>query len=151
MAALQEEVRRGQIEQLKELFALMDTDKSHSLSQAEWSKAMEISEVADILEGLGLGDESDLFDKLDVDKSGELEFDEFFDGLLLVVSGNEPAKARDVVPTYLSCESMRKKFHSMQANIDNLEAKVLARVDALQLQMQNNHQELLGILARHKD
>eukprot|EP00746_Dinoflagellata_sp_MGD_P020836 gnl/MRDRNA2_/MRDRNA2_148556_c0_seq1.p1 gnl/MRDRNA2_/MRDRNA2_148556_c0~~gnl/MRDRNA2_/MRDRNA2_148556_c0_seq1.p1 ORF type:complete len:615 (+),score=129.25 gnl/MRDRNA2_/MRDRNA2_148556_c0_seq1:103-1947(+) len=139
MSVLQDQLRKKQMEMLKDVFMVMDTDGSRTLSHDEWCIALEMPEVHDILEKLGLGEEDDLFGQLDVDKNGLLDFEEFFDGLLMVVKGGEAAKAKDVVPTHLLCESMRKKIESMQdahAQMNEAICDVHSKVDALQVQIQ---------------
>merc|ERR1719335_1361772 len=55
---------------------------------------------------LKLDEEKDLFDTLDVSQTGALSFEEFFQGMMLIMQGSEPAKAKDFVSTYLTCQAM---------------------------------------------
>eukprot|EP00746_Dinoflagellata_sp_MGD_P021391 gnl/MRDRNA2_/MRDRNA2_149934_c0_seq1.p1 gnl/MRDRNA2_/MRDRNA2_149934_c0~~gnl/MRDRNA2_/MRDRNA2_149934_c0_seq1.p1 ORF type:complete len:292 (-),score=74.44 gnl/MRDRNA2_/MRDRNA2_149934_c0_seq1:359-1120(-) len=113
-----EKARQEQIEEMKQLFLAMDRDASKTISRQEWLNAQHSPEVVAILEHLGLDDDGvGLFDTLDVDQGGLLEFAEFFEGLMLVVKGNESAKAEDMVPTFLICQYLRKKITLLEAVI----------------------------------
>lgn len=154
MADLQDEVRKQHMQALKDLFMVMDVDNSRSLTKDEWIKAMEEPEVCDVMEHIGLDEVEDLFDHLDVDKGGVLQFEEFFEGLLLMTRGKETAKARDIVPTFLVCELIRKNVDILTGQVADRDAKIHVRIDALernqqemQLQMHRNHQELLKALS----
>merc|ERR1712216_889734 len=68
---------------------------------------MQITEVIECLEFLNLHEEVGIFDTLDIDRTGELTFDEFFEGMMLIMKGGEVAKARDIVGTYLTCQSLQ--------------------------------------------
>ena len=53
-----------------------------------------------------------LFDKIDADKSGAVSFDEFIEGVTLIMKGNEPAKGKDMVGT---CARGTREFQRFRA------------------------------------
>merc|ERR1712187_680809 len=105
----QEAERRQQLDALRTAFRRMDKDGTGDISREEFAEAIVYNkEVAHNMTALGLDEEKDLFDVLDADHSGALEFNEFFDGVTLIMKGQEPALAKDMVATYLRVSSLHK-------------------------------------------
>ena len=87
----------------------MDEDGSGEIDKDEYYHALTHNKkVQDALKILGLDQEEGLFDKIDADKSGAVSFDEFMEGATLIMKGNEPAKGKDMVGTYLSVQAVSK-------------------------------------------
>merc|ERR1712057_122736 len=63
---------------------------------------------------LGLDQEDGLFDKINADKSGAVSFDEFIEGVTMIMKGNEPAKGKDMVGTYLSVQALSKNVQRLR-------------------------------------
>merc|ERR1712224_1038659 len=64
-----------------------------------------------------MGENVTLFDFLDVDQGGILTIEEFFEGCILVLNGNETAKNKDIVATHLTCQSMHKSIHEITEQV----------------------------------
>ena len=73
-------------------------------------------EVQQSMARLGLDQEDGLFDKIDADKSGAVSFDEFIEGVTLIMKGNEPAKGKDMVGT---CARGTREFQRFRAKKTN--------------------------------
>merc|ERR1712194_681638 len=85
-----EELRRNNLLRLRRAFESSDTDETGEISRAEFAQAIvDNDDVIESLTALGLAEERDLFDVLDADRSGSLEFQEFFDGVTLIMKGQE--------------------------------------------------------------
>jgi len=105
----------------------MDEDDSGEISREEFNKAMTSNEeVIAAITALGLEEEKDLFDSLDADSSGSLEFDEFFEGVMLILKGQEPALAKDMVATYLRASSLYKKHEQLESDFAEYRAEEVA-------------------------
>merc|ERR1719426_71960 len=52
--------------------------------------------------------------EIDRDKSGAVSFDEFIEGVTLIMKGNEPAKGRDMVGTFLSVQALSKNVQRIR-------------------------------------
>merc|ERR1719409_369170 len=92
----------------------MDDDDSGSITREEYFKAITENErVMDALADLGLEEETDLFDILDTDNGGTLEFQEFFEGVTLIMKGTEPALAKDMVATYLLAKTIAQNVQEL--------------------------------------
>eukprot|EP00746_Dinoflagellata_sp_MGD_P007846 gnl/MRDRNA2_/MRDRNA2_115608_c0_seq1.p1 gnl/MRDRNA2_/MRDRNA2_115608_c0~~gnl/MRDRNA2_/MRDRNA2_115608_c0_seq1.p1 ORF type:complete len:615 (-),score=99.87 gnl/MRDRNA2_/MRDRNA2_115608_c0_seq1:20-1795(-) len=102
-----EERRKNTIAQLEHMFHTMDQDASESISRDEFKEALAQDEVLSCIENLGLADEGDLFDTLDVDHEGELSFTRFFEGMMMLARGGEKAKAKDIAATFLTCQAIK--------------------------------------------
>merc|ERR1711871_1518414 len=112
---LHEEERKTRLKVLKDLFAALDFNDSGTVTRSEFMKALEEDEsVVRCLEFLELHHDVDLFDVLDVDSSEELSFEEFFHGCMLLMRGNEPAKGKDSISTYLISQATMKMVQSSQ-------------------------------------
>jgi len=100
-----DEIRNEQLETLKTLFIEMDKDGSRTISREEFMESItENEKVMNCMESLGLHEEADLFDVLDVDQNGYLDLEEFFEGMMLLLRCNQPALVKDTIPTFLSCQ-----------------------------------------------
>eukprot|EP00746_Dinoflagellata_sp_MGD_P157617 gnl/MRDRNA2_/MRDRNA2_86264_c0_seq1.p1 gnl/MRDRNA2_/MRDRNA2_86264_c0~~gnl/MRDRNA2_/MRDRNA2_86264_c0_seq1.p1 ORF type:complete len:634 (+),score=95.79 gnl/MRDRNA2_/MRDRNA2_86264_c0_seq1:120-2021(+) len=105
-----DEIRLEHLETLKTLFVEMDIDGSRTVSREEFMESItENVKVMDCMESLGLHEEADLFDVLDVDQNGCLDLPEFFEGMMLLLRCNEPALVKDTIPTFLSCQRAGKE------------------------------------------
>merc|ERR1719161_1263278 len=103
----QETLRQARLDELNILFQEMDDDNSGSITRNEFLRAItEDEKVMACMEDLGLDDDAALFDTLDVDHTGSLNFVEFFQGMMLLSKGGDSAKKRDLVSTYLTCQSI---------------------------------------------
>merc|ERR1739848_122665 len=66
---------------------------------------------------LGLDEEENLFDTLDADRCGAVTFQQFFDGVMLVMKGHETAKAKDMVATHLVAQSMSRRVAAVESDV----------------------------------
>merc|ERR1712216_261623 len=108
---------------LTDAFAKMDADKSGSISREEFHNAVLHDEfVIDLMEKLGVDPiEEDLFTKLDADLSDEIGFNEFMQGTMLIMQGNEPARAKDLIRTLLLSESTLHRIKDIVGRLDELD------------------------------
>jgi hypothetical protein len=109
---------------MKVAFIEMDEDGSGEIDKDEYYNAITHNKkVQDALKMLGLDQEEGLFDKIDADKSGAVSFDEFMEGVTLIMKGNEPAKGKDMVGTYLSVQAVSKNVQRLrEGQADIMEA-----------------------------
>jgi voltage-gated sodium channel len=109
---------------MKVAFLEMDEDGSGEIDKDEYYHAINHNKkVQDALKILGLDNEDGLFDKIDADKSGAVSFDEFMEGATLIMKGNEPAKGKDMVGTYLSVQAVSKNVQRLrEGQADIMEA-----------------------------
>lgn len=115
LAQASEDRRLTILWKLKELFVSLDQDGSESISRDEFYRALEEDDqVLTCLEELGLQDEAHLFDILDIDQSGSLSVPEFFEGMMIFIRGNEPARAKDIMVTHLNSQWLRSHLHAVQ-------------------------------------
>jgi len=106
----QDEHRQAVLTKLMVLFRSMDTDNSGFLTKGEYLAAIsENGKVAEILTELGLADEETLFDCLDTEGIGQVSFDQFVDGVTLLMKGHDEVQAKDLVATHLTVQAMRKR------------------------------------------
>eukprot|EP00746_Dinoflagellata_sp_MGD_P075617 gnl/MRDRNA2_/MRDRNA2_30413_c0_seq1.p1 gnl/MRDRNA2_/MRDRNA2_30413_c0~~gnl/MRDRNA2_/MRDRNA2_30413_c0_seq1.p1 ORF type:complete len:989 (-),score=177.88 gnl/MRDRNA2_/MRDRNA2_30413_c0_seq1:106-2853(-) len=116
--ASHETLRQARLDELNELFQEMDDDNSGSITRAEFIRAItEDEKVMACMEDLGLDDDAALFDTLDVDHTGSLSFVEFFQGMMLLSKGGDAAKKRDLVSTYLTCQSIYNAQQDMMKTV----------------------------------
>lgn len=121
MAALHDDQRKSCLEKLKIIFTEMDADGSKAITRQEFMDAVKNSEVvAKCLEDLELHDDVRLFDILDVDETGSLTFEEFFEGARLLMNGNEAAKAKDSIGSYLLSRAILKGVHACADHLSTL-------------------------------
>merc|ERR1719160_2304556 len=66
---------------------------------------------------LGLHEEENLFDVLDADKEGSITFDQFFEGALLIMKGQETAKAKDLVATHLTAVGVLRRMRTVEYEV----------------------------------
>jgi len=95
---------------------------------------------------LGLDQEDGLFDKIDADKSGAVSFDEFIEGVTLIMKGNEPAKGKDMVGTFLSVQALSKNVQRIRdSQGDMMEALEELRDAARSLQQRARSPEVTPV------
>jgi hypothetical protein len=105
----QDELLQEKLEALKAAFVTMDKDKTGDITREEYLDAITYNdEIIDYMVKLGLADEKDLFDKIDGDGGGAVGFDEFFEGITLIMKGKEPALAKDIVPTFMRVNALNR-------------------------------------------
>merc|ERR1712232_865828 len=114
----------------------MDKDGTGDITKDEFAEAITNNdEVMESLMALGLAEEKDLFDAIDADRSGSLEFNEFFDGITLIMKGQEPALAKDMVATFLRVNALGKSHSRLEKDLLDLKAhqheqrQALARIE----------------------
>lgn len=106
---------------LKDAFLEMDEDKNLHITRDEFNKAIVSNQkVINALVGLGLGDEADLFGTLDAEEEGSLTFNQFFDGLMLIMKGHEVAKAKDIVATLLTCQAVSRRGKRQEKTLEGM-------------------------------
>lgn len=131
LSSLNRERRRQCLQDLKVIFQAMDTDASDTVTRVEFLSALESDKlVAQTLEDLDLQDHERLFDVLDVDGSGELDIDEFFNGALLLANANEPAKARDTIGTYLLAQAIAKRIYLLSNQVKEIFGRICAESES---------------------
>ena len=142
MLSGREAERKAILKNMKNAFLSMDLDASGSLSKAEFFEAITTDDlVMNSFVQLGLDEEENLFETLDAEGNGELTFNQFFEGALLLMKGHETAKAKDIVRSSLVCQAIagrvkainadvqavkrtcreqRKRFHTLESSISEL-------------------------------
>merc|ERR1719276_605477 len=107
----------------------MDTDGTGTISHSEFLDAIRTNKaVATAFIDLGLQHEENLFEKLDANKTSDVTFNQFFDGLFLIMKGHETARAKDLVRTHLLCQTLTKKAKVVSEEMSALKKKHLLRV-----------------------
>lgn len=98
-----------------DIFRDIDEDNSGLLDREEFAQAVFTN--PSVQEGfllLGLDDEENLFDTLDADKSGQVSFQEWIDGVSLILAGKRPAKAGDMSATFLAVKALCKMVEAAE-------------------------------------
>eukprot|EP00747_Dinoflagellata_sp_TGD_P083169 gnl/TRDRNA2_/TRDRNA2_161990_c0_seq1.p1 gnl/TRDRNA2_/TRDRNA2_161990_c0~~gnl/TRDRNA2_/TRDRNA2_161990_c0_seq1.p1 ORF type:complete len:618 (-),score=115.26 gnl/TRDRNA2_/TRDRNA2_161990_c0_seq1:131-1984(-) len=115
--------------QMVDAFESMDTDKSGTVSRQEYLHAIRTNkQVVQAFIELGLHEEENLFDKLDADRTNDITFDQFFDGLFLIMKGHETAKAKDLVRTHMLCQSVTRKSKTVATEMEEAKKRQSANV-----------------------
>merc|ERR1719183_1618711 len=105
-------------------FTDMDEDNSGQVTRQEYLVAIRTKpEVMTAFVELGLGREANLFDTLNADRSGSITFEQFFDGVMLIMKGHETAKAKDLVGTHLLCQSVAVRVKRICADMASFKAQ----------------------------
>merc|ERR1719247_3880794 len=100
--AKEDAYKRRVLRAVTEIFEDIDQDGSGMLDREEFSAALMTNpSVQEGLMILDLADEENLFDTLDSDKSGSISFEEWADGVNLIMAGKKKAKGKDIISTYL--------------------------------------------------
>lgn len=116
-----EEARRKTLNNLRDAFMAIDDDKSGSISKKEYISAITSNEkVMNAFIQLGLHEEENLFETLDADRAGNITFDQFFDGVMLIMKGHETAKAKDMVGVHLLCQSLARRCTTLLDDMKTL-------------------------------
>jgi len=90
-----------------EIFEDIDQDGSGLLERDEFAAALMTNpSVQEGMMILDLADEENLFDTLDADKSGSISFQEWADGVGLIMAGRQKCKGKDVIATYLTSKAL---------------------------------------------
>jgi voltage-gated sodium channel len=141
-----DEQKQRVLSSMKVAFLEMDEDGSGEIDKDEYYHAITHNKkVQDALKMLGLDQEEGLFDKIDADKSGAVSFDEFMEGATLIMKGNEPAKGKDMVGTYLSVQAVSKNVQRLrEGQADIMEALEELRTAARAMVGGNGMQYAVG-------
>jgi Ca2+-binding EF-hand superfamily protein len=116
----------NKLKKLAEVFGEMDSDGNHSISVEEYKYALENNlAVRELLSELDLAD-VDLFGILDVDQSGLLDMDEFFNGAMLLITGNEAAKGKDSIPSLLLSQAVYKTVADLNEQVGQMKDDIKA-------------------------
>lgn len=133
IAINQEDARRQKLEELRRAFQRLDLNDSGDISRNEFNVAITTNrELMKSLTELGLDEEKDLFDAIDADHSGKLDFNEFFDGATRMINGREPALAKDSVATYLRVCSLQKAQVRLEAKFETEITQVKSAVQRIE-------------------
>merc|ERR1719498_613266 len=90
-----------------EIFEDIDQDGSGLLDREEFAAALMMNpSVQEGMMILDLADEENLFDTLDSDKSGCISFQEWKDGVALIMAGKKKCKGKDLIATYLAAKAL---------------------------------------------
>jgi len=105
--AKEEAYKKRVLRAVTEIFEDIDVDGSGLLDREEFSSALMTNpSVQEGLFILDLADEENLFDTLDSDKSGTISFEEWANGVRLIMAGKRKCKGKDVVGTYLMSKAL---------------------------------------------
>jgi len=117
-----DEKRRATMVNLIKAFDEMDLDGDGIISHPEYIHAIttDVTVMQCFIE-LGLSEEENLFGTLDPDSSGGITLDQFFDGVMLIMKGQETAKAKDIVGTHLLCKSVAKHVTELCTNVKGMQ------------------------------
>uniref|UniRef100_A0A0G4GKB9 EF-hand domain-containing protein n=1 Tax=Chromera velia CCMP2878 TaxID=1169474 RepID=A0A0G4GKB9_9ALVE len=115
--------KRRQAELLKELMETADTDKSGTVTKEEWEVLMSSQDVQLKLRKLGIQvqEAGPLFDTLDLDESGDIETDEFVNGLMKAAG---EAKAVDLMVIHKQLEMQRRSLDILQHAVEQIAYRV---------------------------
>merc|ERR1719379_1391196 len=103
----EEAYRKRVLRAVTEIFEDIDTDGSGVLDREEFAAALTTNpSVQEGMVILDLADEENLFDTLDSDKSGAITFQEWADGVALIMAGKKKAKGKDIISTYLMSKAL---------------------------------------------
>merc|ERR1719313_2324828 len=99
--------RKRVLRAVTEIFEDIDQDGSGMLDREEFAAALMTNpSVQEGMMILDLADEENLFDTLDSDKSGTITFQEWADGVGLIMAGKKTCKGKDVIATYLMSKAL---------------------------------------------
>jgi Ca2+-binding EF-hand superfamily protein len=105
--AFEEAYKKRVLRAVTEIFEDIDQDGSGMLDREEFGAALMTNpSVQEGMMILDLADEENLFDTLDSDKSGYITFQEWADGVALIMAGKKKCKGKDVVATYLMTKAL---------------------------------------------
>jgi len=128
----QDTKRQLQLQALQSAFKRMDRHGNGEIRRPVFEKAIiENEDVMQAMFALGLDAEQDLFGVLDADNSGSLEFKEFFDGITLIMKGQEPALGKDMVGTYLRICTAFKGLARLQVQLQEVRTQFRERREKL--------------------
>jgi len=108
--------------QLRSMFKLLDSNSSGTITRSEWTNAIQNSkELQEFLVNLGLHECPNIFDTLDTNADGELNFREFFDRIILLLQGDKPVNAKDLVSTFLLVKSASEKLAVLDEKVKKMQ------------------------------
>lgn len=124
--------RKQTLSHMKVAFERMDKDGSGMINRDEYHNSItKNQEVADAFVELGLDEEEDLFDTLDAEGEGAISFDQFFEGVMLIMKGHETAKAKDMVPMYLTCQAIFTRMKTLDGDLSTISDQQAAMLEHL--------------------
>merc|ERR1719491_927443 len=112
--------RLNKVDQARKLFKIIDLDNNNGITFDELEAHLETPEVMDFFKGIDVDitDAKDLFDLLDFDGSGSLEFEEFLSGCIRLQG---PAKALDMLIVH---RDTRQAFEQQDEKLDFILSQV---------------------------
>lgn len=125
MLANRDEKRMAVLRNMQAAFNSMDKDGTGTISKREFTMGIISNEkVHDAFSQLGLEEEENLFDRIDADKEGVISFQQFFEGALLIMKGQETAKAKDLVPTHLTTMAINRRIKKVEHKVMSIKRHV---------------------------
>lgn len=116
----EERARRAELESVREIFLISDTDGSGSIDLKEFTKAMENPEVQWRMRQLELpaADAAKLFGVMDGDGSRTLSIDEFLKGCTKLKG---PAQSRDMLAVQAQADTLTRKMDYLASSLEESE------------------------------
>lgn len=106
---------------LQRTYEAMDRDGDGKLTKEELLEGVSQNElVMDAFIELGLEEEEDLFQTSDADHSGFISFNQFCEGILLMLKGQNPALAKDMVAPTLLLQAFSKRCHRLEKELADM-------------------------------
>jgi len=116
-----EEWRRDCLKSIIEAFMQQDDGSNIVIKADQYKKCLQTDiKVVKLMADLGLDKEDHLFKLLDCERKGELSFEQFFDGAMLIIKGQESAKAKDMVGTHLLCQAIAGHIENSTAEQNSI-------------------------------
>lgn len=115
------EKNRILFDRLRGAYEEMDVDGDGKLTKDELLRGVTENEtVMDAFCELGLEEEEGLFETLDADHSGNLSFNQFLDGVVLILKGQNAALAKDFVAPNLLLQAFARRCTSLEQEIRDM-------------------------------
>jgi len=129
----EERARRMELESIREIFFMCDTDSSGDLECSEFLSAVQDPEVQWKLRQLELpvDDALRLFQVIDGDGSRSLTLNEFIDGCTKLKG---PARSKDLLAVQASADTLAKKMDNLGAELQECE-RMLAQMEEVSERM----------------
>jgi len=117
---------------LTDVFKSIDTNGEGKLYKEEFYTALETNPT--VQEGmmlLGLGDEENLFERLDGDESGDVSIKEWYEGIQLIMHGNRPTQQKDLIATHLGTNAICKIIRELEDGEAELQLLLMDTAEAI--------------------
>merc|ERR1712216_464429 len=127
--------------QLRGVFAAADKDSSGSLGRIEYMELLQspyhVAQLRKLASGISAQDMAAMFDWLDIDGDGELQFTEFLHGFHWL---NEAITGKSLLKiereALLQCHTLKRAITSLRSDVERLSSRHDARNDEISAELQ---------------